>query len=174
MFEVEFTWSSFFTTFLQFSQVNVFIACHLSTFNQKEKRGFILPKTFDFLFQKRLNFYWEKKSCSLKVAVPEFQKYRKKYLSIFATSLKNKHEHELFHRYFSVFFCFLGAPINEPPWEKCKKPHSKLIWGEWGITYLIVNKYWGSSYFPVNDYWTVIFSGEYLLTLTPALMLRTA
>ena len=94
-----------------FSQVKVFIACHLSTFNQKEKRGFILSKTFDFLSQKPLNFYWEKKSCSLKVAVPEFQKYRKKYLSIFATSLKNKHEHELFHWYFSVFFYFLGTSI---------------------------------------------------------------
>ena len=37
-------------------------------FNQKEKRGFIWSKTFDFLFQKPANIYSEKKSCSLKVA----------------------------------------------------------------------------------------------------------
>ena len=37
-------------------------------FNQKEKRGFIWSKTFDFLFQKPSNIYSEKKSCSLKVA----------------------------------------------------------------------------------------------------------
>ena len=44
-----------------------------------------------------------------------------------------------------------------------------------GSTYLIVvNKYWRSSYFPVNDYWAVIFSGECLLTATPAHKLRTA
>ena len=53
-------------------------------FNQKEKRGFIWSKTFDFLFQKPSNFYSEKKSCSLEVAVLEFQKYRKKKLLIFA------------------------------------------------------------------------------------------
>ena len=38
-------------------------------FNQKEKRGVIWSKTFDFLFQKPLNIYPEKKSCSLKVVV---------------------------------------------------------------------------------------------------------
>ena len=36
-------------------------------FNQKEKRGFIWSKTFDFLFQKPSNIYLEKKKCSLKV-----------------------------------------------------------------------------------------------------------
>ena len=38
-------------------------------FNQKEKRGFIWSKTFDFLLQKPLNIYSEKMSCSLKVVV---------------------------------------------------------------------------------------------------------
>ena len=41
-------------------------------FKQKEKRGFIWPKTFDFLFQKHSNFYLEKGL--KKVAV---QKYKK-------------------------------------------------------------------------------------------------
>ena len=36
-------------------------------FNKKEKRGFIWPKTFDFLFQKPSKFYSEKMICSLKV-----------------------------------------------------------------------------------------------------------
>ena len=35
----------------------------------------------------------------------------------------------------------------------------------------LLNKYWGSGYFPVNDYWAVIFSEEYLLTVTPTLIL---
>ena len=52
-------------------------------FNQKEKRGFIWSKTFNFLFQKP-NFYSEKKE---------------KSLSIFVKSLSNKHERDLFHRY---------------------------------------------------------------------------
>ena len=56
--------------------------------NQKEKRGFIWSETFYFLFQKPSNFYLEKKSCSFKVAVFEFQKYRKKELSIFVKFLK--------------------------------------------------------------------------------------
>ena len=38
-------------------------------FNQKEKRGFLWSETFDFLLQKSLNIYSEKKSCSLKVVV---------------------------------------------------------------------------------------------------------
>ena len=74
-------------------------------FNKKEKRGFIWPKTFDFLFQKPSNFYWEKIICSLKVFF--YHKYRKKQLSIFVKSLKNKHEHELFHKCFSGFLFFL-------------------------------------------------------------------
>ena len=52
-----------------------------------------------------------------------------------------------------------------------KIPHSKLFQGEYlfpgGSTYLLVKKYWGSSYLPVNNYWGVLFSGEYLLTVTP-------
>ena len=79
-------------------------------FNKKKKRGFIWPKTFDFLFQKPSNFYSENMICSLKVFFSKniesifFHKYRKKQLSIFVKYLKNKHEHELFHRSFSVFF----------------------------------------------------------------------
>ena len=38
-------------------------------FNQKEQRGFLWSETFDFLLQKSLNIYSEKKSCSLKVVV---------------------------------------------------------------------------------------------------------
>ena len=49
--------------------------------------------------------------------------------------------------------------------------HSKLFQGEYlfhgGSTYLLLNKYWGSSYFPVNNYWGVLFTREYLLTVTP-------
>ena len=57
----------------------LFLAIFLKlTFNKKEKCRFIRPKTLDFLFQKPSNFYSEKKSYSLKVAVPEFQKHRKK------------------------------------------------------------------------------------------------
>ena len=38
-----------------------------------------------------------------------------------------------------------------------------------GSIILLVNtsKYSGSSYFQVNNYWVVLFSGEYLLTVTP-------
>ena len=87
-------------------------------FNQKEKRGFIQPKIFDFLFQKHSSFYSEKKSCSLKVAGPEFQKYIKSQLSILAKSVKNKHEHEFSNRYFSRIFLtfqenrFKGTPLS--------------------------------------------------------------
>ena len=73
-------------------------------FNQKEKRSFVWSKTFDFLFQKPSNFYSEKKSCSLKVDVLEFQKYRKNNFQ-FLKFLKNKHEHELFYRYISCCCC---------------------------------------------------------------------
>ena len=82
----------------------VLIACHLSQiYLQSEiKRGFVWPKTFNCLFQKPSNFYSEKMSCSLKVYFSH--KYRKKQLSIFVKSLRNKHEHELFHKYFFFFF----------------------------------------------------------------------
>ena len=79
-------------------------------FNQKEKRGFIWPKTFDFWFQKNSNINFLKKSCSLKIAAPEFQKYKRKKLSNLAKDLKSKHKHELFHRYFFKDFAyFLGT-----------------------------------------------------------------
>ena len=52
-----------------------------------------------------------------------------------------------------------------------KTPLSKLFQEKYlfpgGRNYLLVNKYWGSSYLPVNNYWGVLFSGEYLLTVTP-------
>ena len=86
-----------------FSHVNVSIACHFSKIHLQSERS-KMSKTFGFLFQKPSNFYSEKKSCSLKVAVFEFQKYRKKLAKILQKFLKNKHEHELFHMYFSVIF----------------------------------------------------------------------
>ena len=50
--------------------------------------------------------------------------------------------------------------------------HSKLFQGEYlfpgGSIYLLVNKYWGSNYCPLNNYWRVLFSVEYLLTVTSA------
>ena len=45
-----------------------------------------------------------------------------------------------------------------------KIPLSKLFQGGY---FLLVNVYWGSRHFPVNNYWGVLFSGEYLLTVTP-------
>ena len=44
-------------------------------FKQKKKRGFIWPKTFDFLFQKHSNFYLEKEL--KEVAVPEFKNIKR-------------------------------------------------------------------------------------------------
>ena len=77
-------------------------------FNQEEKCAFICPKTFDFLFQKNINFF---KGSSLKKAVPEFQKYKKKWLSNLAKDLKNENKYELFHWYFfKDFGYFLGTP----------------------------------------------------------------
>ena len=59
--------------------MRILIAIFLTfIFNQKEKRAFIWPKTFDFLFQKNSNIFL-KKICSLKISVPEFQKYKKKF-----------------------------------------------------------------------------------------------
>ena len=55
--------------------------------------------------------------------------------------------------------------------------HPKLFQGEYLFpgrgTCLLVNKYWRSSYFPVNNYWGVLFTQEYLLTVTPALRVST-
>ena len=144
---------------------------------------FFVSKTFEFLFRKM--------SCSLTVAILEFQKYWKKWFSIFVKSLKNKHEHELFHRYFSVFFFFfllfrsiylkehllVAASIyfNRDASQKCKNATLQtnlrgvlISWRKYlfNSKYVLLNKYWRSSYFPVNDYWAVI--------ITPALMLRTA
>ena len=56
----------------------VFIACHLSKiYLQSEiKRGFVWPKTLDYLFQKPSNFYSEKNELFLESIF--FYKYRKK------------------------------------------------------------------------------------------------
>ena len=71
-------------------------------FNQREKCGFIWPKTFNFLFQKHSNFYLEKKSCSLKVTVPEFQKYKKNFEKMNITFSQV---------FFKDFLNFFGKPI---------------------------------------------------------------
>ena len=75
-------------------------------FTLRRVRDMIRTYSFRFLFQKPSNFYSEKKSCSLNIVVLEFQKYRKKWLSIFVKSLKNKYGNDLFHMNFSVFFYF--------------------------------------------------------------------
>ena len=61
-----------------FSPVKVFFSCHLSKFifYQKEKRGFIWPKTFDCLFWKQSNFY--SGFAPLKPSFLNLKKYKKK------------------------------------------------------------------------------------------------
>ena len=131
------------------------------------------------LFGSKLSIFYFK---TLQIVIRKkesFQKYKKKQLSFFLKSLKNKQDCELFHRYFFVFFLLFNKTyLKEQLWlvasfisiEKLPKnlkiPHSRLFQGEYlfpgGSTYLIVNKHWRSIYFPVNDYWAVLFSGEYL------------
>ena len=68
------------------------------------------PKLSIFDFKKIRILIFLKKSCSLKIAAPEFQKYKRKKLSNLAKDLKSKHKHELFHRYFFKDFAyFLGT-----------------------------------------------------------------
>ena len=82
-------------------------------FNQKEKGGFIWPKSSGFLFQKPSSFYSEK----MFLDSTFFHKYRKKQISIFVKSLKHKHKDELFHRCFSTFFLlFRNTYIKEYFW----------------------------------------------------------
>ena len=116
----------------------VFIACHLSKiYLQSEiKRGFVWRKTFNFLFQKPSNFY-----SFLFLESIFFDKYSKKKLLILVKPLKNKHEHELFHRYFSVFFFLLSRNtylrksfewllpfiLIERLHKNVKIPHTKVI-----------------------------------------------
>ena len=66
---------------------------------------------------------------------------------------------------------FLGKYYSQQ-YSNVELPHSELFqrgglisWSEYLFTR---NKYWGRSYFPVNNYWGVLFSGEYLLTVTHA------
>ena len=63
-----------------FSQINVFITDHLSKISlQSEiKAWFYLGQNFRFSVSKTLKYLFRKKSCSLKIAVPEFQKHKKK------------------------------------------------------------------------------------------------
>ena len=91
-----------------FSQVKVFLACHISKiFLQSERKAwFYLAQNFRVFISKTFKFLFRKKICSLKVAVPEFQKYKKKLLWILPKSLKNKHEHEIFTSIFQGF-CLL-------------------------------------------------------------------
>ena len=62
-----------------FSQVNVFIACHLSKIDiQSERRAlFYFPQNIRFFVSKTSNFLFRKKRFSLKIAVPDFQKDKK-------------------------------------------------------------------------------------------------
>ena len=62
-----------------FSQVNVFIACHLSKIDiQSERRVlFYFPQNIRFFVSKTSNFLFRKKRFSLKIAVPDFQKDKK-------------------------------------------------------------------------------------------------
>ena len=79
-------------------------------FNKKEKCGFICPKTFDFLFQKHSNIYFEKEFVPWKYM---FQNIK----NIIVNSLKNQHKHELFHRYFQGFcLLFRNTYLKEHLW----------------------------------------------------------
>ena len=70
----------------------------------------------------------------------------------------------------SIYVYFIGKHCYLD-YLNVKISHSKLFQGEYlfpgGSTHLLVNKYRGSSYFPVNSYWGVLFTREYLLTVTP-------
>ena len=85
-----------------FSSVNVFITSLSKIYFQSERKvWFYLGQNFLFFISKTFDFLFRKRSCSLKIAVPEFQKYKNLKLSILANFLKNKREHKLFHTYFS-------------------------------------------------------------------------
>ena len=58
------------------------------------------PRHFNFYFKNIRIFIQNTWSYSLKVAVSGFQNYKKKSISIFAKSLENKPEHELFRGIF--------------------------------------------------------------------------
>ena len=66
---------------------------------------FYLARKIRFFISKHLIFLFRKKKYSLKIAVPEFQKYKEITFN-FSKTLKNKHEDELFQRYFSKVFAF--------------------------------------------------------------------
>ena len=75
IFKIAFTSNKIFF----FSQVNVFMACHLSKIDlQSERKAwFYLAQNMRFFISKTFNFLLRKTRCSLKIAFPEFQKYRK-------------------------------------------------------------------------------------------------
>ena len=62
-----------------FSQVNVFVASHLSKIDfQSERRAlFYFPQNIRFFVSKTSNSLFRKKRFSLKIALPEFQKDKK-------------------------------------------------------------------------------------------------
>ena len=62
-----------------FSQVNVFVASHLSKIDfQSERRAlFYFPQNIRFFVSKTSNSLFRKKRFSVKIAVPEFQKDKK-------------------------------------------------------------------------------------------------
>ena len=69
----------------------MFIACHLSEiYLQSERKAwFSLAQNIQFFISKAFEYLFRKKRCSLQIAVPEFQTYKKKKFSISAESLKN-------------------------------------------------------------------------------------
>ena len=71
----------------------------------RNKAWFCLAQNFQLSVSKTFEFVFRKNELFLESIF--FHKYRKKLLSIFVKSLRNKHEHELFHKYFSGFFFFL-------------------------------------------------------------------
>ena len=87
-----------------FPQINLFFACSLvKIYHQSERKlRFYLAQNFRFFYFKNVRIFIQNRSYSLKVAVPGFENYKKKSISISAKSLESKHEHELSRRYFSM------------------------------------------------------------------------
>ena len=121
-------------------------------FNQKENHGFTWPKTFDFLFQKIRILIFFKKSCSLKIAVPEFQKYKKKKLSNLAKDLESK------HKYFAYF---LGAPTYITTFSVAASVYFNREASQWSTYFL--GKYYSRKYLNVKTPHSKLSQGEYLL-----------
>ena len=139
----------------------VLIAIFLTfIFNKKEKRAFIWPKTFDFLFQKNSSINLFKKELFPKNSC--FWISKKKELSNLAKDLKNKNKHELFHRYFFQGFCLLFR-------NTYLKNHFSVA----GLVYFnreasywsayFLGKYYSRKYLNVKIPHSKLFQGECLL-----------